>query len=749
MKKLLWVVALVSAMLAVSGCGSNDFDVPVHDTNETNATDSNTTDINGTSPETNTTDPFGYCRDVSLVGLTTPIVINGDNETKTISATLIDKNGVGVAGCEASITAITDARYGVILSASTVRSASNGQVKFVYQAPANLGDVNKQSTAVWIKVARTAISKRVLISFDKTISMDSNVTLPFVVLDRNRFQDINVTQNSQTLTIEVRVLEQGSNTPYTQGTVKVELPPQVANGIDVGRFAEYEVAVEQDGFARFVYTGPANIKALLDQNETEATFHFYHKSNPTQKVSSTVHYHLKDDYVPSSYEIETISSDGNYTMGLNGQKQFTVYLKDDQGNNVPDSNIAKLTITSKNALVGKLLDGDGNRVDQFVLTGDDAISGKSFTVATGTYSGLLPIEIKYEFDDVNNDHLERTTIMNVVVFSGPPTAMSIVYTGVDVNETIGKYIEKFALTVTDAYNNPVNTRPFVAVGAMVEYAVDGSSATGDRSDSSPRLWHGRNDSHGKLEAVGADKAQFVSDAADIFKYIDLDNDKLVVYGAGYVYEALGKWDIESSNDTTLQLRDKYFGSDRDGLYFAVGHNNRQDVCSNDATEYVGNMKATQYQLDSNGHALMEFEYDYHLTGKDIMVWANLTGFQADNNHTGRIGEAKKHTLRGAGLFTQPVGGYSLDKNITQTVIFKVHHEKVPEWYEHAHFGYSIKSGSTCSILDIETSNTLDSRDCSYTIAYIKFKLQSPPDKGCTFDIVDINVAPEFYGVTWP
>ena len=751
MKKILSIVLVVFFAALLSGCGSNDFDVPGgHESNTTadkNGTiDGNTTDGNTTIPgDGNATDPVNQCK-VSLVALSSPITITQNKEAREIYGTLVDKDGVGVEGCEAKLTAIIDSKYGSIKSASIVKSANNGRVSFLYEGPENISLVDGKKTTVTLLVPSSDIEQNVTIQFDKA---ESNVTIPYLVIDKNTYKEINITQNSQTLRIEVRVLEQGTNAPYTKGAVKVELPPQVADGIDVGRFAAYEVPVESDGFARFDYVAPANIQALVDQNETNATFHFYHVANPTQKVDSTVVYDLKSGYIPSDYEIQTSSEDGEYTMGLTLLKQFTVYLKDDQGNDVPDSSITKLTLTSKNDLVGKILDNNGNPVSELVLTGGNAVSGKSFSIDTDTYSGLLPIEIKYEFKDANNDDKSLTTIMNVVVFSGPPTAMSIAYTGVEVNATAGKYIEKFALTVTDAYNNPVNTRPYVAVGGMVEYAVDGSSATGVRNDSSPRLWHGLNDSHGKIEAVGGDGAQFTSDTADVFKYVDMSNDKLVVYGIGYVYEALGKWDIDSNDDTTLQLKDKYFGSNRSDLYFAVGHNNRQDVCSSDGTEYVGNMRATQYQLDSGGHALMEFEYDYHLTGKDIMVWANLTGFQADNNHTGRIGEAQKHTLRGAGLYSVPTGGYTLDKNVTQTVSFEIHHDKVPEWYNHAHFGYQIQSGSTCQILNVESSNTLDARDCSYTTAYIRFTLQAPSDKSCTFNIGDIATAPEFYGVTWP
>jgi len=345
--------------------------------------------------------------------------------------------------------------------------------------------------------------------------------------------------------------------------------------------------------------------------------------------------------------LSTSSADGNQTMGLELLKTFTAYLKDDKGTLIPDNKINTITITSQNTTVGKLVSG-GSEVNTITLTGANAVNSKSFPVQTSRLSGLLPIKIVVDFTDANGKAVSRSIVMNVVVFSGPPTSISISYAGVVLDAAHASYVEKFSIAVTDSYNNPVNTRPYVAVGAMVEYAVDGSSPTGTRTTTSPRLWHGTNDSKGNLESIGGNKAQLVA-SGGTFKYVDFANDKMVLFGEGFVFEALGKWDITDNTDSVLSLIDSYGGTSRPNLLYAVGHNHRQDLCANDARKYIGTMKATSYQLDSQGHALVEFQYDYHLTGKDIMVWANLTGLQADNNNVGRLGVAQKHTLRGMGM----------------------------------------------------------------------------------------------------
>ncbi len=697
--------------------------------------------------------------DYNLTNATTPLVVNIDNEVKRISVDVVNSNGIGIAGQDVSITVVNGVQFGSITSASTVQSDSNGRATFFYKAPASVANVDGQSTTVTLSMTNdgNTVTQDVTLNFVK-IDVDTTVPIVFIIGDKER----SLTSNGQPVVMEIQVLEQGTLTPYTQGNVRVSLPANVIDGVNVGRFSAYTVAVDPgNGIATFNYTAAQDLQALIDSNETNATFQFFHEDNPTNQESITVVYDLNNTYIPANYILSTSSDDDSQTMGLNELKQFTYYLKDDQGTEIPNEDITKVTITSQNTLIGKLKDetNGGNEEITLVYNGAGAVNGKSFPIQTNTISGLLPIEITVDFIDGNGQADTRTIIMNVVVFSGPPTAMSITYAGVEQNSTIAKYIEKFSITVTDTYNNPVNTRPYVAVGAMVEYAVDGSSATGNRGATSPRLWHGAFDTHGDLNTIGGDKAQFET-VTDVFKYVDFDNDRLVVFGAGFVYEALGKWDIEDSGSANiLNLRDTYTGSDRVGLYYAAGHNNRQNLCAGDGRENIGNMKANNYQLDTTGHALVEFEYDYDLTGKDIMIWTNLTGFQADNNKTGRIGEAQKHTLRGNGLVHEPSGGYSLLKGESGTARFYIWHENAPELYKNGHFGHAIASGSNCAFRRVKSSNhiydingtvtsRIDARVCNnggsnVGSAYIEYFIQASADEGCRFNISRVNPAREF------
>ena len=687
-----------------------------------------------------------------LANVTTPIEVNVDNELKMISVDVLDKNGIGVEDYNVSISAVDGVEHGSIVSSSVTKTDSSGHATFTYKAPSNVSAVNGQSTVVRLFMVNdgVTITQDVTITFKK---INVGVSVPIVVIP-NTYKNITLSSNNQAVQMIVQVFEEGTNSPYTSGNVKVSLPNTVLDGIDVGYFAEYIVPVDDNGRAVFNYTGPQDLQELIDSGETGAIFEFHHELN-TESVGiiATIH-DLSNNYIPANYTLSTSSSDGKQTMGLDTIKQFTYSLKDDLGNLIVDTDILKVVINSKNTLIGELIDAtnSGTVVPTLEYNNLEALNNYSFPVKTKTLSGLLPIEIVIDFIDGNQQQKTIKITMNIVVLSGAPTAMSISYAGVEQNASTAKYIEKFVVTVTDAYNNPVSDQNvhgspyYIAVGGMVEYAVDGSSPSGERTSTSPRLWHGLNDSQGNLESIGGDKAQFTTNT-DTFKYVDLANDKLVLFGQGYVYEALGKWDLESSSDTALELKDNYYGTDREGLYFAVGHNHRVDLCFPDARQYVGNMKSNTYQI-KDGHAFIEFEYDYHLTGKDIMIWVNMTGFQADNGTITRIGEATKHTLRGMGLKTDNL--YTLAAGSNQVPLrFNISHENAPEWYRNGHFGYAVEG--TCFVEEIlDSSNAYDARECyNGGVVFVDLLVSNPSAEECSITLKSINVASEFNGVTYP
>ncbi|HIP28703.1 MAG TPA: hypothetical protein EYG82_05955 [Sulfurovum sp.] len=691
--------------------------------------------------------------EITLINETKFLEVHANNEVRNISVDVVNGNGIGVKGKEVSISAISGMEYGAITGASTVTTDGAGRAIFTYTAPNDISTVEGKSTTVTLSTRKednSTIAREVTITFKKQIE-NNGTSVPVVIAPK---QTISLTSNSQTVQLEIRVLDQATNRPYTTGNVLVIMPKKVLDNIDVGTFASSSVAVE-NGRAIFDYTGPADLKSLIANNDLSSVFKFSHEANTQSEVAITVTYELKDPYVPSNYELITSTQDGNQTMGLLAQKTFSIFLKNDKGDLVSDSQINKVTIRSVNATVGKLINA-GATVDTLAFTGANAINNKSFVVATFKLSGLLPINIKVDFTDANGKAQSLSTIMNVIVFSGPPTAISISYVSTTQDAGRAKYIEKLAISVTDEYGNRVNTNPSIAVGAIAGYTVDGRESSGVETHLTRRLFYGRQDvasgsANGEIVPSAGNKARFVADPSGVFKYVNAEgsnSDKLVIFGERKNYEAMGKWDFAKDGNSILALQDNYYGIQRSGLYYAVGHNYYQDLCRADGREWLGNADSDTYTVDDKGTATVNYSYDYHLTGKDVLIWVNLDGFQPDTGKRTRIGEVTKHTLRGTGLTKVPSAGYSLAKGESGTAHFVIWHENAPERYRNAHFAWAIKGGSTCTPTLVATSNNFDARTCSNGASsdgtsYVTYAIQAPADKECTFNIERITVSSEF------
>lgn len=701
---------------------------------------------------------------------TTPMTISKANTPYIIQVQVLE-DGYAVSGKTVKAKAF-DSRYGMINNPTT-QTGENGYAVFDYISPQTIPDGESATIELTNEENGTVISQKIVLNFDivdnNGSTPDVNVTLPNVVIPSD-LRDITLDSNSKTVEIPIRVFKDIA--PYTKGSVKVELPKKVLNGADVGQFTAYEVPVNAQGIATFNYTGPSNMEALIASGDTESIFQFYHVENSTDKQAVRMHYEVPaNPHLSRNYALKVVTS-GEFSMGIpDKEKTFNVLLKakDSAGNDVALSSeqITKITAETTNSTIAQLLDTNSNTlVDSLDL---NPTNNSSFVIKSKQLSGLVPVKVAVEFKDANGDPQKLMTIINVRVYSGPPTAISISYIGTTQDVDRAKYIEKLAISVTDEYGNRVNTRPNISLGAIVGYAVDGSEASPIETNETKRLFYGRDDIENGI-ANGAisnpdsvHKATF-SDLVlpDVFRYVNQEGsntDKLVIFGERKNYEAMGKWDIEkSSAPNTLSLTDDYYGISRSGLYYAVGHNYYQDQCRQDGREWLGTTDSDTYQLDEEGTVTVEYKYDYHLTGKDALIWVNLDGLQPDTGKKTRIGEVSKHTLRGYGLTKVPSNGYQLAKGASGYGTFIIWHENAPERYRNAHFSYAIKSGSTCAYSVVATSNPFDARTCDNRVtinnnndtfgttdgtAYVTFFLQAPPDKECTFDLERIIVSSEF------
>ena len=706
---------------------------------------------------------------------TTNITIQQGSEKQDIRSQLTYQ-GVPIVDKTVTMLAFSES-LGTIISSYTTTTDTLGYAVFTYMAPVSLTDVNGTSFNLTLQFNEESLNLRenATVTFNETTdTIVDDTTLPIIVIPSNQ-REITLDSNSKTIEIAISVYKDIS--PYTQGSVKVELPEKVLNGTDVGRFDAYEVLVNDQGVANFTYTGPSNLQALLTDDDNESIFKFYHAENSEDKQEMKVHYQLPaDPYISLNYELDIVAS-GDFSMGIpNKEKTFNVLLKakDSAGNDVvlTDENITKITVLTTNSTIAQILNTATNTlVNSLEL---NAANNSPFILKSKSLSGLVPLEVTVEFNDVNGKALSLSTIVNIRVFSGPASAISISYVSTGQDENRSKYIETLAISATDEYGNRVNTRPNISLGAIVGYAVDGREASSNETNETKRLFYGRSDidsgnANGEIVQLGANTANFEDNTpsmSDVFKYVNAEGnntDKLVVFGEQKAYEAMGKWDISKINNNTLSLEDNYFGIDRSGLYYGVGHNYYQDQCREDGREWVGSTDSETYQLDEEGTAIVTYKYDYHLTGKDSLIWVNLDGIQPDTGAITRIGETVKHTLRGKGFTKAPANGYALKAGTSGTGTFIIWHENAPERYRNAHFSYAIASGSSCLYRVLAQSNPFDARTCDNRVtidsdnnvttpdrtfgttdgtSYITFYLEAGADD-CTFDITDIVVSSEF------
>ena len=585
----------------------------------------------------------------------------------------------------------------------------------------------------------------------------NDVTLPIVVIP-NSLKDIKLTTNNKNIEIAIKVFK--DVVPYTQGKVRVELPTKVLTGVDVGLFDAYEVEVNEQGIALFNYIGPSNLKALMDGGDLSSSFKFYHSENSTNKQELKVIYEIDDEvYTSVDYFLTIATKNSNFSMGIpNLEKTFSILIKNSKEDIVSDINITKIEVESQNSLVAKLLNTETKTLENKIELVKE--NNSNFILVSNKFSGLVPIQVWVEFIDINKQKKTLSTVINIRVMSGPPSAISISYLSSDQDSGRAKYEEKFAVSVTDEYGNRVNTQPYISLGAVIGYAVDGREVSSKETSKTKRLYYGKSDidgglANGLLDALddnSVDTTQFEDTLRpDVFQWVNADgksSDKLLVFGEAKNYEAMGKWDFKKVNNNTLSLEDDYFGINRDELFYAVGHNYYQDPCRDDGREWLGNTDSEKYQLDEEGTVIVSYKYDYQLMGKDALIWVNLNGFQSDTAKETRIGEVVKHTLLGKGLRKEPSSGYSLDKNETASVTFEVWHQSTNLHYKNAHFSWKEKPTNSCMVLSTQSSNSYDARSCnngysSIGSSYITFLLQAPEDKECSFDIDRLLISREF------
>ncbi|MEA1893387.1 MAG: hypothetical protein U9N33_11865 [Campylobacterota bacterium] len=486
-----------------------------------------------------------------------------------------------------------------------------------------------------------------------------------------------VTSNEERVIVEVKAVDKNNN-PYSTGNVHIVYPQDVVENRDVGLFDESIVAMNESGIASFFYTAPKN----LEEDISNINFEFYHEEAVDVKLQYIITINPSEDQkILNNFTLNSdIENDVN--MGLDADKQVAFFVKNDKSELVIDSNVIWIRISSMNPSLATLEDIFGNTGDSLTLYAKNSVS---LNVKSNTKSGLVPLKVEARFRDANDNLLDLVEIFNIIVLSGPPSAMSLSYAGTvheEEHKDRAKFVERWVLTVTDKYNNLVNTNPAVSMGMIAGFANDSSGFTAN--DSNYLFYSPDTTASGTLNKY----SDSFRAPQDVFDDVDIDNDLLVTFGKDYTYNASGKWDIDAKSSSVLSLSDDYTSTTTSGLGFAVGHNHRGVTCSDDGSSVVANVYPDDgnYTIDETGTAIINVEYDYYLTGKSTVLWVNLVGRDYATDTTIRIGEAKKVNLRGKGLDGE---SYAFSKGFNGTVRLNVSVSDTVEWYYNSNFGYQV------------------------------------------------------------
>jgi len=535
-----------------------------------------------------------------------------------------------------------------------------------------------------------------------------------------------LTKNAQSFNIVVKAID-SKNRPYSSGNIEIVFPNDVREGRDIGYFNKFVSTLDEQGEATFVYTAPLD----LDANTSNILFGFFHDENPTEVLTYTMTIVPDENQIVNTVYKITTGVVTDVTMLPEDVKSVNYSVVDENGNAVTNDNITNITVTTLNPSVGTLRDGS---VVADSLTFDT--NNISLNVLSNTLSGIIPIQVDAVFNDKNGLEQNLTSKFNVIVLSGAPTAMSLSYAGTSQNSDTAKFVENWVLTVTDKYNNLVNTTPAIATGLITGYA----QSSAPTSNIANYLYYESATNDGNLTDGTTD---ILKSANNVFDNIDLVNDKLALFGGtGYKFNAYGKWDIDSFTSNELTLKDDYNGSAVTALTYVVGHNFRNEWC--DGSPVVANVyaKDNNYILPTTGSMIIQVEYDYYLVGKSVVLWTNLIG--ESNNTTTKIGLAEKITLRGEGLNGDE---YSYAKGFSGVVRLNININNTVEPYQNANFTYLpvVTGDDTNWTLLGDSMSEGNITDCLLNggVGYVDINITDPAGKAGVIKLISVLPSREF------
>ncbi len=585
-----------------------------------------------------------------------PSVITVAGEKINVTLLVVDDNNVPLGDGTILVQYPTASNLG--LFAESEVSIKNGQAVFEYTAPDPL--IAGTTAEFTFRYKENPASNPTVWSVQFSPGTPQVTDSEINVL-RYFGGKVIITENSQGVPIDIFGFDV-NNAPVSNGIVRVSYPAENSGSVDIGNIAPSIEAAIENGKATFTYTGPADLnRTIHNLTRPWVIYRFCDKAvdSTAECADVNVTYSL-DTTVPQPDLQEYVIDFGvgaDNTLNLDTLTPFTIVLKTKEGSVVEAERISDVTITSKRPQLAVLADSNG--VESASLSLGGGKNPVNAYIKTNTISGLVDFEVQVTFKDTQGLTKTETEIKSVVIFSGPPTTLSITKNGTVKDELQGAFKDELVVHVADQYGNPVNTEPTFTVSAIIGPADDPNHLSTERDGGGLGDFGYLYDLNGAGTISSAGGVTYFDTVGDhSFANIDINNDKLITFTPtdnAYKYPALGSWTIlEIVSNTRLRLKEDYVEDPNipaNNLRYVVGHNFRDSNCNSTIGHY--NVRVVPsgdvFQLDENGTGIVNLFYDYPLVGADVFVAANILGHSNSINEVVRIGNAYKRFLSGVGI----------------------------------------------------------------------------------------------------
>ncbi len=275
-----------------------------------------------------------------------------------------------------------------------------------------------------------------------------------------------ISENSQGVPIDIFGFDV-NNAPVTNGIVRVSYPAENSGSVDIGNVSPSIDAAMENGKATFTYTGPADLNRTFQSIKTKpwVIYRFCDKAPESVAECADVNVTFDPDTTQPQPDLQEYVIDfgvgTDNTLNLDTLTPFTLVLKTKEGSVVEANRISDVIITSKRPTLAVLADANGVESTSLSLGGGK--NPVNAYIKTGTISGLVDFEVQVQFKDTQGLDKVETEIKSVVIFSGPPTTLSITKNGSSKDSAQGAFKDELVVHVADQYGNPVNTEPTFTV----------------------------------------------------------------------------------------------------------------------------------------------------------------------------------------------------------------------------------------------------------------------------------------------